>query len=385
MNLCFLLPPSETYSPVDGGPEATWTMQIGRRLAAGGHDLTVLASAGKEAAYPVGSLVPIVCPTRQSLSLARRGVSALRQRLGHWDWPFYEYYLASVRKALRGLQSRPDALLVFNDLLTPRCLKRDLPKAKLLSVLTRPCATRQPDIRKTIAAVHRLVATGQCLRDWTAQRYGIDREKMAVVAGGADLETFQPRPGFLGAAAPLKALFIGPIDPGAGPDLAADAVAQLRKEGVAITLTVASAPAFAAAHAGGAAAPAFLGDLRKKLAAASAEYAERVSPSEAPALIRRHDVACILPRDDDPMPQAAVEAMASGLAVVVSDRGGACEACDGAGWQVKPDDPQTIAGALRTLAAIPPVLNEYKRRSIAQAAQRTWEASAAALEAILLN
>jgi glycosyltransferase involved in cell wall biosynthesis len=383
MNICFLLPPIERYSPVSGGAIATKTMQKGRRLIARGHDVTVVAARCDDAPYPVGRYVPIDCPTRQSLNIVQRAISRIRRNTKHWDWLYYDHYLASARHALRRLTPKPDAVLVFNDLITPRYVRRELPQAKVLCMLSNECATNQPDIRKTVAAVHKFVTVSHYIEDWTKNRYGIAPEKIMTIPNGADLETFTPRPGYLDAPSTIKALFIGRIDRNKGPDLAADAIIRLRREGVPISLTVAGGLWFY--DHGNESADPFFCTLREKIQSAEGEYVGHVTRPNVPGLIRRHDVACILSRSNDPMPQTAFEAMASGLAIVASNRGGIPEACNGAAWLVDPDEPEAILSALRTLATIPPVLNEYKRRSAVRAGQATWDVNVEALEKVLLN
>ena len=44
-----------------------------------------------------------------------------------------------------------------------------------------------------------------------------------------------------------------------------------------------------------------------------------------------------------------------------------------------------VVDGLRSLATIPPVLNEYKRRSVARAAKATWDVNVDALEEVLKN
>jgi len=383
MNICFLLPPIERYSPVSGGAIATKTMQIGRRLIARGHDVTVLAAGCEDEPYLVGRLVRINCPTRASLNIAQRAVSRVRRNLRKWDWLYYDHYLASVRRALRRLEPRPDAVLIFNDLITPRYVRRELPQARLLCMLSNECATNQPDIRRTIASVHQFIAVSHYIQDWTAKRYGIPDEKITTIPNGADLDTFTPRPGYLDAPATLRVLYIGRIDPNKGPDLAADAVRALRHEGVPISLTVAGSLWFS--NNGDASTHPYMVALKQKMTDAEAEYLGHVTRPHVPSLVRRHDVACILSRSNDPMPQTTFEAMASGLAVLASNRGGIPEACGGAAWLVNPDQIESVVGALRTLATIPPVLNEYKRRSTQRAGRATWDLTVDALEKVLRN
>jgi glycosyltransferase involved in cell wall biosynthesis len=383
MNICFLLPPTERYSPISGGSIAIKTMQMAQRLISRGHDVTVLAPAGEDATYSVGRVVPIQSPSPESLPALPKAISRWRRKLMRWDWLYYEYYLRSARRALRRMEKRPGAVLIFNDLVTPRWVKRWLPTAKVVCMLSSECVTRQKGIRKTISAVHKFAAVSGYIRDWTIQRYAIPADKIVTIPSGADLETFRPRPSYLSSASPIKVLFLGRIDPAKGPDLAADAVEKLRAEGVPITLTVAGGRWLYDQENG--TEDAYFTDLRQKMAAAAAEYLGHVPRPDVPGLVRRHDIACVLSRGNDPMPLTLFEAMASGLAVLASERGGIPEACDGAAWMVNVDEFGAIVGALRSLATIGPVLNEYKRRSIARAARATWDMSVDALERMLLE
>jgi glycosyltransferase involved in cell wall biosynthesis len=358
-------------------------MQKARRLIARGHEVTILAPASEDEMYAVGNVVTIYSPTRDSLGVIRRGLSHYRRKFMRWDWLYYEYYLASVRRAIRRMEKLPDAVLVFNDLITPRHVKRLLPRANVLCMLSNECNTNQKDIRKTIAATHKFVCVSRYIENWTVTRYGIPPEKIMTIPNGADPESFQPRSSYLSSASPVKVLYIGRIDPNKGPDLAADAVARLRNEGVSVALTVAGGLWFS--NNGNDSDDPYLQTLRQKMTAAGAEYLGHVARRDVPQLVRKHDVACILSRSNDPMPQTALEAMASGLAVLASDRGGIPEACEGAGWLVNPDDFESIVGALRTLATIPPVLNEYKRRSVLRASRATWDVNVDELEKVLTN
>jgi glycosyltransferase involved in cell wall biosynthesis len=90
-----------------------------------------------------------------------------------------------------------------------------------------------------------------------------------------------------------------------------------------------------------------------------------------------------LSRSNEPFGLVALEGMASGCAVIASNRGGLPEACGGAAWMVDVDNFDSIVEALRTLASIGPVLNEYKRRSVARAAKGTWNANVDVLEKVL--
>ena len=71
--------------------------------------------------------------------------------------------------------------------------------------------------------------------------------------------------------------------------------------------------------------------LKSKMDAAEASCLGHVVRAEVPELIRDHDVVCVLSRSQEPFSLVALEAMASGCAVIASNRGGLPEACGGSG------------------------------------------------------
>jgi glycosyltransferase involved in cell wall biosynthesis len=91
----------------------------------------------------------------------------------------------------------------------------------------------------------------------------------------------------------------------------------------------------------------------------------------------------VLSRWNDPMPQVVFEAMASGCAVLASDRGGIPEACGDAAVLVDPDDFPAVVRALRSLVADAGTLNTYKQRALARAHEATWAKNAEAFERVL--
>ncbi|MGA2231165.1 MAG: glycosyltransferase family 4 protein [Tepidisphaeraceae bacterium] len=381
MHICFICPQTEFYSPTVGGAIATGIMQKSRCLIARGHRVTVLAEASEEPSYPVGEIVPLRSADPDNFNIVQRGLAAARLRLQKWDRRFYEYYMRSFVRALRQMRPAPDAVICHNDFVSPKYIKRAVPRAKVIVSLHNEQGTRRNDLSDTLPYVDRFVTNSDYIRRWTAQKHNIPLDKLVVTLNGVDLESFRPRQNFLEPANPLRVLCIGRIDPNKGADLAADAVAVLRKEGLPVRLTIAGDVWFYK-RPGDEENP-FLAVLKQKIQAVDGDFLGHVPRPEVPALVRRHDVVCVLSRSNEPFGLVALEGMASGCAVVASNRGGLPEACGGAAWLVDVDNFDTIVEALRTLASIGPVLNEYKRRSIARAAKGTWNANVDVLEKVL--
>jgi alpha-1,3-rhamnosyl/mannosyltransferase len=71
-----------------------------------------------------------------------------------------------------------------------------------------------------------------------------------------------------------------------------------------------------------------------------------------------------------------IEAMACGVPVVCSDRPALPEIASDAAIFVKPDRPDELAAALRTVIADPAVRRKYSDAGLARAGMFTWERAA---------
>lgn len=381
MRVCFLNAPIEYYSPISGGALATITMQSARQLIARGHEVTVLTIVNEDEVYPVGNVVPIQAPTRDEIPTLSRKLAVLRSRFLGWDWPYYAYYLRSFTQALKNLSPPPDVVICFNDLVASAYIRKAVPNARVYVWLQNEQGTRQKDISHTVEATTAFLTCSQYIADWTARKYALPAAKFRVVTSGVDLEAFRPRPDYLEPTSPLRALFIGRIDPNKGPDIAADAIAKLQQEGFAIRYSVAGGLWFYG-HGKEMEDP-FFRSLKEKMDAVHADYLGHVTRHDVPAVVRDHDVAFVLSRANEPFGLVALETMASGCAVISSDRGGLPEACGGAALLVDPDDFEGVVRHLRTLVSDPSALQEWKRRAVERAATASWATVADVLERAL--
>ena len=271
----------------------------------------------------------------------------------------------------------PEAVVLFNDLVSPAHIKNVLPRTRVIVWLQNEWRTRY-DMRKTIASTDLFLTCSEYIRQWTAKTHGIPLGQIAVAASGVDSGMFTPRADYLEPGKPLKVLFLGRIDPNKGPDITADAVSTLRAEGLAITLTVAGGLWFYG-HGNEMSDP-FFRELKTKMDAAGAEYLGHVPRAGVPGVVRQHDVVCVLSRSNEPFGLVALEAMAGGCAVVASNRGGLPEACGDAAILVDPDDFPATVSALRRFATSLEFLREAKEKAVARAARSTWAETAGIVE-----
>jgi len=381
LHICFLNMQIEYYSPVSGGAIATVIMNFARSLLARGCRVSVLTIVNKDPVYPAGNVVPLRHGCRENLSFIQRRISGMRGRLNGWDYPYYEYYRDSFMKELKKLSPAPDAVIVYNDFISLKYVKKALPGTKVVLALQNEQRTKYPDIEGALSQADLFAPVCNYIRDWTTKTYNIPRERQVPVSPGVDLDAFKPRENYLAPRKPVRVLFIGRIDPNKGPDIVADAVALLRREGVPLTLTVTGSLWFYG-HGNEMANPYFR-ELKGKMDAAEAHYTGHVTRPDVPALVRDHDIVCVLSRSNEPYGLVTLEGMASGCAVVASNRGGLPESCGKAAIMVNPDDFEAVVSALRSLATRPEMLLHYKQLGIEHAATQSWMAKSAVIEELL--
>jgi glycosyltransferase involved in cell wall biosynthesis len=157
-----------------------------------------------------------------------------------------------------------------------------------------------------------------------------------------------------------------------------DAVAVLREQGLAVTITVVGGKWFYV-NVDQEQDP-YLQTLREKMTHARAEELGHVPRDRIAEVFRQHDIVCVLSRTKEPFGLVALEAMASGCAVIASDRGGLPEACGGAAELVDPDDLPAVTEALRRLVTDPRALVAAKRRAFRRAANASWRHTAQEFE-----
>ena len=374
MNLAFLNMPIEFYSGVSGGAISTIICNVAKHLHKQPDNVTVISRLGSYPKYPYGSFVQLEPCGAEDLSFWQRRLSGVRWRFHDWDWPFYDYYRSAFESAIRSLPSRPDAVIVFNDFISPVHLKALLPDTRIFVWLQNEQRTRMKNMPESIKATDGWLTCSDYIRDWTAREHSFPRERIKTVPSGVCLETFRPREHYLETRGPVRVLFVGRMDPNKGVDLAVDAVAALQAEGLQVSITVVGGRWFYG-HGHEAEDPYFC-ELRAKMEAARATYLGHVTRDHIAEVFREHDIVCVLSRSNEPFGLVVLEAMASGCAVVASNRGGLPEASGGAAMLVDPDDRQSVLAAMRRLVTDPDALSQAKRASVARASNASWKVTA---------
>ncbi|MDQ1631406.1 MAG: hypothetical protein QOC80_1378 [Frankiaceae bacterium] len=140
---------------------------------------------------------------------------------------------------------------------------------------------------------------------------------------------------------PLRVVFVGRLSPRKAPHLAIEAIAALRRQGRNVRLDLVG--------------DVFTGyewyrdQIDRLIADEKLEDAVTLHGfrSDVPAFLQRADV-CVVPSEQEPFGNVAVEAMLAGRPVVVSAVQGLAEIVDDGrnGWSVPPGDVGALAGAL---------------------------------------
>lgn len=369
MRFTFVLPVDEYFTPGWSGAVATVTRQLVTELGRMGHECVVLAPDDGEDVYPDVSVTRLGFGPAHPRPVVARKLASLTARvrgLPRWD---YAAYWSAVR---RGLDRAPHGdVVIANDPVTATRLARRDRKARVVLWLHNFPDRQATEALRNVPDEVLVLAVSEAVARATAT--GSDsRVSPLVVHNGVDTRLFHP-PSDPPAGRPLRVVCHGRIDPNKGQDAAALGVAMLRQEGHDVELTV-------------------IGELRTfgfDQAVADA-YASRVADAVALAggrmlgwmphdqlavELRTYDIACALSRVEEPFGLAALEAMASGCAVVATSKGGLPEVVGSAGVMVAPDSPEEVAAAIRSLSDLER-LRDVRRACSERAAGLTWSATA---------
>jgi glycosyltransferase involved in cell wall biosynthesis len=107
-------------------------------------------------------------------------------------------------------------------------------------------------------------------------------------------------------------------------------------------------------------------------------FLERVADAELPALVR-HARVFVYPSYAEGFGMPVLEAMASGVPVVMSGSTALAEVAAGAALLADPDDPKAIAGAIERLLADAELHRRLSALGIEAAARHRWDTAAKAL------
>lgn len=218
----------------------------------------------------------------------------------------------------------------------------------------------------------RVIAVSQATADDLVRRYGISREKIAVIPEGCGPEYRPPSAEAVAAVRSRYALpgryvlAVGTIQPRKNLGRLVDAFRRVRQATGDVMLVLAGKPGWGAAPI-----------LRQIAGASSVRVLGYVPDRDLPALLGGAE-ALAFPSLYEGFGLPALEAMACGTPVVCSNNSSLPEIVGDAGLLVQPTDADAIAGALILLLEDAALREELRRRGIERAASFSWTRCAAA-------
>ena len=370
MRFCFLMPQLERYSPVSGGAIATVTANVARELQFMGHKVDVVATDSCDPVYEAGCLHSV----REMAGGALFEIAAhLEARLRGWDAPQGGRYYSAGLRFLERLQ--PDVVVLANDLERISAVRRLLPRVRIVVWMHNECRLRKGTPNR-LGDADAFLCCSHYVRDWLLRQYGLALSCVHTAHAGVDRRLFYPGTQ-TSVQRDLRVLFTGRLDPNKGVDIAVSVVSRLREKGVRIRLTVAGNVWFYRLKGGGR--DPFQSRLRTAMRNGGVDWMGHVPRRFLPAVMRRHDVALVPSRSEEPFGLVVLESMASGLAVVASPRGGLSEACGGAGMLVDPEDNTGLEATLDKLSVDRNELESWKARSLERVKTADWSNTAGVL------
>ncbi|MCQ8239596.1 glycosyltransferase family 4 protein [Acetobacteraceae bacterium KSS12] len=303
-------------------------------------------------------------PSPQGVPFA--GVAFRPADPGGGTWPRSDAarYAAAVARVLEDV--RPRLIEVHNRPEIALRLSRRFPHIPMLLVLHNdPRGMRRAETgwrRRRLARRMRVAAVS----DWLRHRFqhGIDRAEpfpdaapaVALLPNCLDLASLPPPSP--PAEREKRILFVGRVVADKGADLFVEACAAVLPRLAGWDAVMLGADRFSP----DAPDTPFLRALRPRAEAAGVRMAGHQNHAAVLDAMARAAIVAVPSRWEEPFGLTALEAMASGAALVASTRGGLRELASGAALMVDPDQPGALADALERLAS-----DEALRRRMVQA------------------
>lgn len=199
-------------------------------------------------------------------------------------------------------------------------------------------------IRRVVDSASATICCSNYIRQGIVRRIG-ESAKLASILNGVDTSEFRPNHEMRRAGKPVV-LFVGRVVPQKGAHLLLQAAADLKQKGVDFCIRMVGSSGFTNSRP----LTTYETDLRSltKELGGNVEFLGFLNRHEITSQFQSADIFCAPSTWDDPCPLTVLEAMASGLAVVGTNRGGIPEEIGDAGLVVK-DDAQSISKALQSL------------------------------------
>ncbi|WP_344776902.1 glycosyltransferase family 4 protein [Gryllotalpicola kribbensis] len=369
-----MLPEAERYG-ADGGAIATVTHELVLALADAGDGSVVVSPRSAGLPYAGGEVVTLARsgdPASRVHGAARRVLAKLAPR----RFGARSRYLAEVERVLARRQSR--CIVAANDPALATRLAAD--GRTVVLWLHNYLQGAEADALRRVPPSVRMVAVSESVRRWTVDELGIAAGQVVTIPNAVNHELFHARGRAPRPDRPLEVVCHGRVDPNKGQVLAVRAVARARELGAEVRLTIIGG-ALSFGHPGGAQQQ-YERELHALADRTGAVLAGRVPADRVAQRLREFDAALVLPLVPEPFGLVAVEAMASGCAVITTGLGGLADVVGGAALVVAPE-VEAVAAALVRLVGDEGLCRELSVRGVARAATFSWRNAAGALAALV--
>jgi glycosyltransferase involved in cell wall biosynthesis len=371
--------PGDHYSAATGSAIMTLVYEMARAHAGRGGRTRVLVARGTRHDYPIGECVEVepTAPPKRWQKLVDAGLG--RVGLGR---PFgvasYGPASAAVEAAFEG------PVFVHNNPVGVPLFARRLPRAKVCLWANNELfgTYARHEVQRIAAAAHLLICCSKYIAEDLCGRLGTQHEKIKVVRNGADVERFRPDPAMRVGDEPVI-LFVGRIVPVKGVDLLLRAAARISNSARRFKVRIVGSSGFSAGEP--------LSPYEQELRSLAGPIQDRVEFRpfvDRDRVVEEYQSASIFcgPSNwDDPCPLTIAEAMACGLAVVASARGGIPEVGGDALLYFNPPDVDALAAHLARLVDHAAFREESGRCARQRAVQHlTWDMEYAKLKEMLV-
>jgi glycosyltransferase involved in cell wall biosynthesis len=275
---------------------------------------------------------------------------------------------------------RPDVVLVYEGFYAMTSIplwRKALPGSRIVLYAHNGFSRsyRPFEIRRYLGSADAVACVSSMLKASLIDRLGAAPCAVEVVHNGVDTAKFAPTPRPLrDSLSAFRVLFIGTVDAHKGPDRllrAVRAAAALTSRPLCVEVVGGSA------YGGRTNLSPYEQDLRRLAASlgVDATFTPFQDRSALPDLYRSADLVAVPSLNNEPYALVILEAMACGVPVVASGRGGTKEAGGDAAIYVDPDDTDAFARVITRCADEPDALAERALLSRRWAEQHTWSAT----------
>jgi len=365
--LIFVPTPGDHYSLATGSATMSVVHELVRQHIAVGGEARIMVGDNTRHDIPDGKSVEVQYPAPRS-----REKKIVDVGLGRVGLPrvFEGGAYRSVVKAID--PNEAPVVIVYNAPGGAAYIKRHRPHALVclhaVNALFR--TYNRPELRRLINRIDRILCCSKYIADDIVSRLGEESTKIRVVHNGVNTGIFQPRPPEVEGGV-ARILFIGRVVPQKGPDLLLKAARLIHGKVPPFQVRLVGSKNFALISE--------LSPYEKELRDIAGPIQDLVDFHPSISRDRLSDeyhsasIFCAPSNWDDPLPLTVLEAMANGLAVVSSRRGGIPE---GGGEDIlyfSPPNVEELAERLAFFLQNAQVRAQWGARARARALTFDWK------------